>query len=681
MSGQHAYKLKDFVLLKVARWDALQRDAKEKPESSHIFGVDWMEALGRDAGMDPTRDVRNLVQLAESRGITPTQLKSVWTWERFPLSIRQAGLTLGTRMTSSCGDAAITSAHHPELVEDLDAWILKNEAYLRLLSRRFERPNQKPWTFGLIQIAQLPHALSHPCDLSRNRLLVFRPPLLPGFCILGDRRKDKIFTQPSQAAFDFSWSQMTGDVLKDLDWSNVFVAGGSVLGTLITPESDDDEIHRKQDWLGSDIDLYIWGLQIQDANRKITHIAQTYQKNLPVGAPFIATRNSQTITLYSSWPTKRVQIVLKFVKDPRDVLLTFDLDPCAVGYDGSNVWMLPRFVRALETGYTNFTMDLIHGDHLGDRKATKDKRITDPYLSTCGGSEATTELLQSIANDSRLWTLRCLEYHRSSRFFSKREGVFDEELRTPELSYSQLYMNAAVPPTGCLFSFAWLMRHTALWEQDVLGKVRIRDDAYMKASDQEKEASTYYDGDYPYPWNQDFNIPQFCNHIENYNSSLTARVEETMEYLSFHPRSSFDLQATRVSYSPSVAGLLSEENDLEIPLVAPRDIVDFANEVLLGALLDHEIRRSKTPLRIVYEDDSEWLTKRLCLVVWKMDINLNWQLLDRRIDEVREVLWEFYRRLVIRVVGDWELTEFQERAAKPLEEGDAFMEWVRQRPN
>lgn len=51
----------------------------------------------------------------------------------------------------------------------------------------------------------------------------------------------------------------------------------------------------------------------------------------------------------SDYPTKRIQIVLKLVKHPREILLNFDLDPCAMGYDGSEVYMLPRAARALQS--------------------------------------------------------------------------------------------------------------------------------------------------------------------------------------------------------------------------------------------------------------------------------------------------------------------------------------------
>ena len=64
-------------------------------------------------------------------------------------------------------------------------------------------------------------------------------------------------------------------------------------------------------------------------------------------------RNSQTITLYSRYPLRRVQIVLKLVSSPREVLLNFDLDVVAAAFDGQQVWMLPRFVRALESKFSS----------------------------------------------------------------------------------------------------------------------------------------------------------------------------------------------------------------------------------------------------------------------------------------------------------------------------------------
>lgn len=181
-------------------------------------------------------------------------------------------------------------------------------------------------------------------------LKVHRSPTasLPGYTILDGKRVENIFIQPSTAAFKDRWDFLTEGLLKGLDWSNIFVAGGIVLGTLLTPAVSG--ANAPGEWQSSDIDMYIFGLNNPTlVQAKIQHIAATYKKNLPPGSPFLVVRNSQTITLYSEWPRRRVQIVLKLVRSPREVLLNFDLDICACGFDGFDVYLLPRCARTLES--------------------------------------------------------------------------------------------------------------------------------------------------------------------------------------------------------------------------------------------------------------------------------------------------------------------------------------------
>jgi len=45
--------------------------------------------------------------------------------------------------------------------------------------------------------------------------------------------------------------------------------------------------------------------------------------------------------------TISVQVILRLYKSRPEVLMAFDLDSCAVGYDGETVWALPRARRAL----------------------------------------------------------------------------------------------------------------------------------------------------------------------------------------------------------------------------------------------------------------------------------------------------------------------------------------------
>ena len=142
---------------------------------------------------------------------------------------------------------------------------------------------------------------------------------------------------------------MTQNILKGLDWANVFVAGGITLGALLSVDNPSATSSDPNQWTDSDIDIYIYGLEPLAAKEKIRHISSVFQSNLPQGHTIMVVRNSRTITLISQYPTRRLQIVLKKVQSPREVLLNFDLDICSMGYDGSEVWMLPRAARALES--------------------------------------------------------------------------------------------------------------------------------------------------------------------------------------------------------------------------------------------------------------------------------------------------------------------------------------------
>ncbi|KAK0239110.1 hypothetical protein EDD85DRAFT_531090 [Armillaria nabsnona] len=306
---------------------------------------------------------------------------------------------------------------------------------------------------------------------------------------------------------------MTDNVLRGLSWDNIFVAGGLIFGTLLTPQvaADHPDVNKAEEWLASDIDLYIYGLSPKEANDKIRHVEDVYKSNLPAGSPFFVVRNLQTITFYSAWPRKRVQIVLKLMNSPREVLLNFDLDVCAAGYDGSNVWMLPRFVRAVETGTNIFTMDLINGHYLGDRKATRDQRvfkyankgygirILPSYMASLSTYTSTrqTELisrgenlfpspltLQRLAKTSRKWTDQCIERflkrgHKNQPLYwpSHRYKPIETDGSRPAFTHALLESNMqrSSEPLGrsCLTGFSLFMRHVALWEEEVKGNIVI----------------------------------------------------------------------------------------------------------------------------------------------------------------------------------------------------------------
>jgi hypothetical protein len=206
------------------------------------------------------------------------------------------------------------------------------------------------WWHGFVNLADagavFPNSIA--TDLGRT---ITRLKSLPGYAILGGERQPEIHTQPSLAAFKSSFDKMSDGLLKNLDWTNIFVAGGFVLGALLAVKAPTHKPQPADQWKSSDIDMYVYGLTPTEANEKIKHIFDTFRTNLPKGMPALVVRNSKTITMYSEYPLRRIQIVLKLVKSPKGVLLNFDLDICAMGYDGSEFWMLPRAARALESEF------------------------------------------------------------------------------------------------------------------------------------------------------------------------------------------------------------------------------------------------------------------------------------------------------------------------------------------
>lgn len=184
--------------------------------------------------------------------------------------------------------------------------------------------------------------------LTERARIIFRLESLPGYEFLCDDREPYLRIQPSTEAFKRKFELISDGLLKHLNWCNIIVAGGIVLAALVAVDNQ----YRppgEWSWTQSDIDIYLHGLSPIDANNKIRHIFDVFRSNLPSRMRILVIRNSKTITFYGDYPLRRVQIILKLSKNPREVLLNFDLDICAMGWDGSNLFMLPRAARALES--------------------------------------------------------------------------------------------------------------------------------------------------------------------------------------------------------------------------------------------------------------------------------------------------------------------------------------------
>lgn len=129
---------------------------------------------------------------------------------------------------------------------------------------------------------------------------------------------------------------------------NVFVAGGSIFGTLFKAKY-------------KDIDLFIYGLDEEETENKIKEIIKAIRKLRTITGVYRSV-NAITIKTTSKYSDVKpvfleVQIILRLYKTPSEVIHGFDIDSCCMGYDGDNVYMTPRCAYSLSVGYNTINFE------------------------------------------------------------------------------------------------------------------------------------------------------------------------------------------------------------------------------------------------------------------------------------------------------------------------------------
>ncbi|KAJ6605372.1 hypothetical protein DFH09DRAFT_1269645 [Mycena vulgaris] len=557
-------------------------------------------------------------------------------------------------------------AHSQNIADDIDEWILSNEKYLAHTERR-----GVDWRRGLVGLADA-DAMFPPSIRYNLARTITQAINLPGYEVLGGERQSKVHIQPSVVIFKKTFDRMSDGLLKTLDWNNVFVAGGIVLGTLFAVKTSAAISQPAARWKNSDIDVYVYGLAPTDANKKIQHIFETFRKSLPAGNPTLVVRNSKTITLYSRYPLRRIQIVLKLVTSPKSVLLNFDLDICAMGWNGTELWMLPRAARALETGFNVFTMNLIQGHYLSERRASQEQRpspkgygirILRSYMDSLEGSKAKLDKisrgehlfdldLNEIAEKYKRWhgpgfTFSHLNLENDHQLSAEPQGYEPRVRRHPHISGHLDFSS--------LHSPSYDIRYT--WDED------------FDVDDFENSIN-------------DFNRAQITNWLEPYNGQLPAVAGEFVE------DSGPIEHACRLSYGYDMRSVLQPQNDITMPLLLPLNFAAFANHIVGQAQAAAGLKVEKILTPAIKTDtklhvalDSENAT--LGLFIWRIGKELMWQQLDR----VFEALYAFHRahdrlqrderETQIRLV-----TQLSKRAIRTTveDEFDAFARWVGRKP-
>ena len=115
-------------------------------------------------------------------------------------------------------------------------------------------------------------------------------------------------------------------------------------------------------WYNSDVDLFLIGLTEQQAEEKIYEIFTLFKNNLCTVAlenypnigyddvdDILVVRTEHTVTFHFKYPLRPVQIILRIYKSLSEVLMGFDCDCVTFGFDGSQLFCLPRGRRAINT--------------------------------------------------------------------------------------------------------------------------------------------------------------------------------------------------------------------------------------------------------------------------------------------------------------------------------------------
>ncbi|KAE8219818.1 hypothetical protein CF326_g8868, partial [Tilletia indica] len=111
-----------------------------------------------------------------------------------------------------------------------------------------------------------------------------------------------------------------------------------------------------------------------------------------------------TFVPISSDGGRKVQVVLRGYDNPAAVLSSFDIDPACIFFDGKEVWLSPRAVRALYTGYTT-TVGAISSSFAARiiKYATRGYGVLVRPDDSIPDAEATLRSMDAIARGKQHW--------------------------------------------------------------------------------------------------------------------------------------------------------------------------------------------------------------------------------------------------------------------------------------
>ena len=140
--------------------------------------------------------------------------------------------------------------------------------------------------------------------------------------------------------FNMEFSKKTYDLLTYINWSNVVVAGGSIVNIITKSQSK-----------FNDIDLFVYGLDKERAQSKIDHIINAIKQkaeNLKYETRVYMNNNVINIYVFDTKKLLQIQIILRLYSTLAQIMVGFDVDCCCVCWNGKSIQITQRGLYALK---------------------------------------------------------------------------------------------------------------------------------------------------------------------------------------------------------------------------------------------------------------------------------------------------------------------------------------------
>jgi hypothetical protein len=166
-------------------------------------------------------------------------------------------------------------------------------------------------------------------------------------CDISSTSQSPLVTVTSLADFQRNWNELTHHLLRYVNFDNVFVAGGCILAALQPNFSVKMSTYRNHSddsqFVGSDIDIFLYGLEAGQLEAKVVEIYEAIMKSVTGDLSYQAdreslklvseeqeeehlddvliVRNVRTMTFVFPYPRRQIQIVFRAYKSPAEILM------------------------------------------------------------------------------------------------------------------------------------------------------------------------------------------------------------------------------------------------------------------------------------------------------------------------------------------------------------------------